>query len=191
MTVLTRRRAALAAIFLATSAAGIAAISAPASAARTPLARATLVDVAGNEVGEVVFKGFGTYADRVEVEIDAATSAPGAFHGFHIHTAGVCDPNGAFASAGGHWNPGGATHGNHAGDLPSVLLTEDGQSVAEFETDRFDVESLFDTDGSAVVLHAGPDNFANIPVNPYGGPVGATLNTGDAGGRYACGVVTR
>lgn len=191
MTRITRQRAVLAAGVAAAAASAVLSVGSPASAARTPVARATLMDAAGNEVGRVVFKGYGSHADRVEVDIDAATVNPGDFHGFHVHATGVCDPNGSFASAGGHWNPSGATHGDHAGDMPSVLLSQSGTSHAEFETDRFSVEGLFDADGSAVVLHVGPDNFANIPVVPYGGPVGATLNTGDAGGRYACGVVTR
>ena len=64
-----------------------------------------------------------------------------------------------------------------------------------FETDRFNVSALLDADGSAVILHAGRDNFANIPATyssgdpAVPGPNAATLGTGDAGGRYACGVV--
>jgi Cu-Zn family superoxide dismutase len=171
-------------------------ISTPASAAK-PLARATLVNAAGVPIGEVVFKGPGTYADRVEIEI-VATAAPnlGTFHGLHVHTTGVCTPtnsgatNVPFGSAGGHWNPSGANHGAHKGDLPSALITAQGETYAEFETDRFDVTALLDAagDGSAVVLHAGSDNFANIPT-AYGEANASTLATGDAGGRYACGVV--
>jgi Cu-Zn family superoxide dismutase len=175
--------------------------TAPVSAAPKPLVRAALHDTAGAEVGEVVFKGDAGVITRVEVEL-TAPGAPnlGDFHGFHIHTTGTCDPapsgsaNVPFGSAGGHWNPGGAAHGSHAGDMPSVLLQGDGQTYAEFETDRFSVASLFDGDGSAVILHVGRDNFANIP-STYSsggvpGPNAATLATGDAGGRYACGVVT-
>jgi superoxide dismutase, Cu-Zn family len=162
----------------------------PASAAAYDDSRgatATVRDVNGTSLGTVVLQSSGGKI----VVAGRLSGLTAGFHGFHIHTTGLCDPIGGFATAGGHWNPGGDTHGNHTGDMPSVLLTTSGQSHAEFETDRFNVEDLFDADGSAVVLHAGPDNFANIPVNPYGGPVGATLNTGDAGGRYACGVVTR
>jgi superoxide dismutase, Cu-Zn family len=167
------------------------------TSAAAPHARATLLNASGVEVGEVVFKGPKTVADRVEVRL-FADGAPnlGSFHGFHIHTTGVCNPapsgstNVPFGSAGGHWNPGNTNHGAHAGDLPSALLTAEGDSYAEFETDRFSVAALLDEagDGSSVVLHAGPDNFANIPA-VYGAPNAATLSTGDAGGRYACGVI--
>jgi Cu-Zn family superoxide dismutase len=196
----TWRRSTFAAVAIATL--GLATVAtAPVGAAPKPLVRAALHDTAGTEVGEVVFKGSAGVITRVEVEL-TAPGAPnrGDFHGFHIHTTGTCDPapsgsaNVPFGSAGGHWNPGGAAHGSHAGDLPSVLLHGDGHSYAEFETDRFSVASLFDSDGSAVILHVGRDNFANIPSTyssgGVAGPNAATLATGDAGGRYACGVVT-
>jgi superoxide dismutase, Cu-Zn family len=60
-----------------------------------------------------------------------------------------------------------------------------------FETDRFSVAALFDADGSAVIVHAGRDNFANILTRYHShtedvfGPDSATLATGDAGGRNA------
>jgi Cu-Zn family superoxide dismutase len=181
-----RRIVAAAALTLGLSGAGLVASTSP-SSANKPLARATLLDASGVEVGEVVFKGPGRYADRVEVQLEAS-AAPnrGDFHGFHIHTTGVCTA--PFTSAGGHWNPGGVDHGDHKGDLPSVLMTAEGETYAEFETERFQLAELFDGDGSAVILHAGPDNFANIPA-AYGTPNATTLGTGDAGGRYACGVV--
>jgi Cu-Zn family superoxide dismutase len=191
----SRRWAAAAAALVAT-AAGAVALTGGSASAEDVVARATLSDTAGNEVGEVVFKGKGKFATRVEVTVEASgVPNPGTYHGLHVHTKGECNPapsgtaNVPFGSAEGHWNPTAVNHGLHLGDLPSVLVTAAGTSFAEAETDRFDVSGLFDADGSAVILHAGADNFANIPVSPYGGPVGATLTTGDAGSRYACGVV--
>jgi len=183
------RGAAVGAAVLLTAATVVLTSGSPASAAK-PLARAVLHDAEGQAIGEVAFKGTGTFADRVEVEV-SAPAAPnlGAYHGFHVHAVGSCVAP-AFTSAGGHWTLDGEAHGDHAGDMPSLLVNDDGGAYAEFETDRFDVSSLFDENGSAVILHVGRDNFANIPVEPYGGPNAATLATGDAGARYACGVVT-
>lgn len=174
----------------------------PSAGAAKPLLKATLVSQAGLDVGEVVFKGRGNEVSRVEVKVAAASATGlGDFHGFHIHTTGVCNPapsgstNVPYGSAGGHWNPGSSTHGAHAGDMPSVLIHADGKAYAEFDTDRFAVSELLDFDGSAVILHVGRDNFANIPTvyssgDPAeAGPNAATLATGDAGGRFACGVV--
>jgi len=112
---------------------------------------------------------------------------PPGFHGFHIHTTGECEPPG-FVSAGGHFNPSDADHGAHAGDLPSLLVNEDGRGMLATVTDRFSLSDLRDADGSAVMVHSGRDNYANIPAR-YGGPDQETLNTGDAGSRLACGVV--
>jgi Cu-Zn family superoxide dismutase len=64
-----------------------------------------------------------------------------------------------------------------------------------FATDRFSAAELSDADGSAVIVHAGRDNFANIPTRYHShtedvfGPDSATLATGDAASRTACGIV--
>nr|CEL16297.1 Superoxide dismutase [Cu-Zn] precursor [Kibdelosporangium sp. MJ126-NF4]CTQ94220.1 Superoxide dismutase [Cu-Zn] precursor (EC 1.15.1.1) [Kibdelosporangium sp. MJ126-NF4] len=122
------------------------------------------------------------------------------FHGFHIHAVGVCDPNSTdpngavvpFLTAGGHLNLGGTTHGDHTGDLPSLRVSADGTAITTTENDDLSAAALFDADGSAIIIHALPDNFAHIPVRyAPGGPDAATQATGDAGGRIACGVITR
>lgn len=67
-----------------------------------------------------------------------------------------------------------------------------GLARAEFQTDSFTVDELLDADGSAVIIHAGPDNYANIPTRySTSGPDAVTLATGDAGARIACGVIER
>lgn len=119
------------------------------------------------------------------------------FHGFHIHAVGLCEadaPDGPFTTAGGHVTGGaGHTHGDHAGDMPSLLVTQEGWASAKFITDRFTLTDLRDADGSAVMVHAGRDNFANIPdrysAGGVAGPDAATLATGDSGTRAACGVI--
>ena len=168
--------------------------------ARGSLARAVLRDATGRTLGSVTFVGAGGWADTVVVDLDLPADAPalGSFHGIHVHTTGACVA--PFTTAGGHWNLTGAAHGSHTGDLPSVLVGTDGRARMVFGTHRFRVSQLFDADGSAVVLHAGADNFANVPIgggkyedpnNWYNSadPAG-TARTGDAGSRYGCGIVS-
>ena len=92
-----------------------------------------------------------------------------------------------FTAAGGHFNPTDASHGDHAGDLPTLLVNEDGTGMLAAATDRFSLADLRDADGSAVIVHELPDNYANIP-DRYTPPADEeTLSTGDAGSRLACG----
>lgn len=93
-------------------------------------------------------------------------------------------------TAGPHLNPAGAGHPGHAGDMPGLLVTSDGTAQARFTTDRFSLPDLRDADGSAVIVHALPDNHANIPQERYDpDPDTMTLATGDSGARIACGLV--
>ena len=154
--------------------------------------RVELVGVDGSAVGWVMLHEM---RDKVVVSGLAQGLTPG-FHGFHIHAVGVCDPaapTGPFMSAGGHYNPTLLSHGDHAGDMPPLLVTADGHAYTSFATDRFSLDSLRDVDGSAVMVHAGRDNLANIPARytagGVAGPDTTTLSTGDAGGRVACGVI--
>ncbi|MEA2185594.1 MAG: superoxide dismutase, Cu-Zn family [Solirubrobacteraceae bacterium] len=94
-------------------------------------------------------------------------------------------------SAGGHLKNEGTSHSDHAGDLMSLYVKSDGTVSARFETDRFGLRTLRDKDGSAVVIHAGADNFGNIPPRyAPNGPDQMTRDTGDSGARIACGPIT-
>ena len=81
--------------------------------------------------------------------------------------------------------------------MPRLLVMRGGAAFARFKTDGLQRRMLFDADGSAVIVHAGPDNLANIPPryrsegSTAPGPDAATLATGDSGGRVACGVLRR
>lgn len=155
------------------------------------LALAVLRDASSTFVGNVYFF---EARGKISVVATGARLAPG-FHGFHVHATGVCDAASAFTSAGGHENPGAKTHGAHAGDMTPLLVNADGTTWSSFRTDRFVDAEVFDADGSAVIVHAGPDNLANIPTryrtDAGAGPDAATLATGDAGARVACGVIRR
>ena len=107
---------------------------------------------------------------------------PGA-HAFHVHTVGKCEP--PFKSAGGHFNPGGKKHGFlaadglHAGDMPNIHVPASGSLEIEVLNTLLKLDSsLFDADGAAIVLHAGPDDYKTDPA-------------GAAGARIACGVIAK
>jgi Cu-Zn family superoxide dismutase len=151
------------------------------------LALANLVNQSGAPVGVVVFTQQGPYV-RVQAEVNGI---PAGFHGFHVHTVGACDASTQFMSAGGHFNPGSVSHSDHAGDMPSLYANMDGTASMTFTTDRYTVADLFDADGSAVIVHADKDNFANIPARYGVTPDEMTLATGDSGARIACGVLQR
>jgi Cu-Zn family superoxide dismutase len=163
-----------------------------------------LRDASGAFVGRVLF---ASTHDTTTVLVTATLPAGmDGIHGFHVHANDnpangdgcVADPaqpaNTHFVSADGHYNPGGGTHGDHAGDMPALFFTEQGKAAMSFITDRFEPAEL---KGRAVILHAGADNYGNVPVgtaaNQYtpNSPEATTLtaNTGNAGNRIACGVV--
>lgn len=98
-------------------------------------------------------------------------------HGFHIHEGSSCEFGelaNPFQSAGGHWNPDGQPHGNHAGDFP-VLFSKKGSSRITFFTDRFGAD---DVAGRTVIIHLNPDDYRSQPA-------------GDSGLRIACGVINK
>ncbi len=178
---------------------------------RDASAIARMEDVDGDFVGVVRFETLK--GDKVEVQANLNGVVPrDQFHGFHLHTTGKCNPNAVdpetdekvpFFSAGGHFDPGSDIHSEHAGDFPVLLVMSNGQAQERFVTDRFKLSQLFDADGSAVIIHEGRDNYANIPATTDGqkryhshledvfGPDSLTKATGDAGDRFACGVVVR
>jgi len=122
----------------------------------------------------------------VLVVVDAK-GVPAGTHGIHIHETGKCDAADGFKSAGGHLARGlqhglEVENGPHPGDLPNVHVQDDGVLQAEFFTRGFTLgtegdQRLKDDDGSAVVLHAGADDYKSQP-------------SGDSGDRIACGVIS-
>ena len=184
--------------------------------ASDPDARATLRNADGITVGTAKLSQEPDGV-QVKIKLDAplATLTAG-FHGFHIHanasaTGCIADPSLAdstwFTGVGGHYkdsDPGHAYHGAHNGDLPVVLVNDngDGRGVGElaFVTNRFTVADVI---GRAFIVHNSPDNYRNIPlgtgakqytpntddVNDTTTATGFTAATGNAGSRMACGVI--
>lgn len=139
---------------------------------------AELRDAAGRSVGEVTLRE-APHGVVVHAKLDGI---PPGEHALHIHERGRCE--GDFSSAGGHFAPGGRSHGflnpkgPHAGDLPNLFVPSDGKLEVEFLSTALKLGDgkLLDADGAAVVVHAGADDYVSDPA-------------GDAGGRIACGVI--
>lgn len=146
-------------------------------------AQADLVDGAGNGVGWAKFTEDA--AGRLHLNVKVSGLTPG-LHGIHIHGIGICTGP-AFTSAGSHHNPDGALHGlddpagAHAGDLPNLIVNGEGRGHLDVVSDRATLSagrlSVFDGDGSAIVIHAAEDDQE------------ATTPTGNSGARVACGVI--
>ena len=158
-------------------------LSLPVFATAAPTATATLLDARGKVVGSATLTpGEG----GAKIAVTVSGMAPG-LHGFHVHAAGKCEgPD--FKSAGGHFNPGSKEHGlenpkgSHAGDMPNLSVGADGTGKGVFLARGATLDagpgSLFPEGGTAVVLHAAPDDMRSDPA-------------GNAGARIACGVVER
>jgi superoxide dismutase, Cu-Zn family len=180
-------------------------VTATNASAHAHAASAVLATADGTEIGTVVFKTNGG-STEVRVRLALPTGVD-AFHGFHIHANSdpangdgcIADPGAAsstwFVSADGHYNPTNETHSHHAGDMPVVYANPDGSVETRFAISKFAPHEL---DGKVVILHAGADNFANIPLGTAptqyaansADAIAATARTGNAGDRIACGVIS-
>jgi superoxide dismutase, Cu-Zn family len=151
------------------------------SAASAQSGKATLKDAGGKEVGSAQLS---QTPHGVLVRL-TLKGVPAGEHAFHIHQTGKCEP--PFTTAGGHFNPGSKKHGimaadgPHAGDMPNLHIPSDGNLAIEVVNaavtlDKDKPNSLFKPEGTALIIHAGKDDYKTDP-------------TGDAGGRIACGVV--
>ena len=172
---------------VAAASAGAAAAAPAAAGPPGPSARAILEPARETPgfSGRVVFVQLA--GGQVRVVADVAGVAPPGNHGFHVHDNGKCerDPAGTgkdFASAGGHFNPGGVPHAcpdaasRHAGDLGNIVIQADGTGHLDVMTSGLSLAGPPSVVGRAVILHAAADDCATQP-------------TGNAGGRLACGVV--
>ena len=148
---------------------------------------ATLESPSGEAMGSVTFTQAAT---GVLIMADVRGLAPGG-HAFIVHEVGACSPD--FDAAGDHFNPDDAEHGfihsawkrgdptsGHGGDLPNLYAHSDGSARADFFTvgialDRDPDHSVFDADGSAIIVHEKPDPYAE--------------EEADTGARVACGVI--
>ncbi|MBP2301513.1 superoxide dismutase family protein [Azospirillum picis] len=163
---------------------GIAALAAPAAAqqaapAPAPAAQAAIADAQGKPLGTVTFTKF-PHGILVHGQLEGL---PPGWHGIHIHENGACTPN--FAAAGGHFGAKGSKHGldadpMHYGELPNIWVDQTGKAGFEAMTHMVSLgdgnDGLFKQGGTAIVVHAQPDDYLSQPA-------------GNSGDRIACGVI--
>lgn len=144
-------------------------------------AKATFKNAEGTTVGTATL----TESPRGVIVSLSVKGLPPGEHAFHVHAVGKCEP--PFDSAGGHFNPESHKHGlmakegAHAGDMPNLHIPQDGALTVEVFNDSITLQkgaktSVFDSDGSAFIIHATADDYTTDP-------------TGNAGGRIACAVI--
>ncbi len=137
-----------------------------------PVGSATLTEAPGGVLIELALHGL----------------PPGA-RAIHIHGTGTCaDPDEGFVASGGHLNPGGHPHGlmhpegPDAGDLPNIVVGDDGRVAVELFSHLVSLRgaegraTILDEDGAAFVIHENRDDHLTQPI-------------GGAGARIACGVI--
>ena len=147
-------------------------------------AKAELINTKGEKVGNATLTQ--VQGGGVRIALAASNLSPGQ-HALHIHAVGKCDPP-DFKSAGPHLNPDNKQHGfqnpqgHHAGDLNNFEVGTDGTAKVDMLTKDVTLgegeNSLFHADGTALVIHASPDDYKTDPA-------------GNAGARIACGVITK
>lgn len=145
---------------------------------------ADVVGNKGNKVGSIHVKQ-GPHGVVLRIALQPGSLTPG-WHGIHVHEVGNCSDHAKFMHSKGHVNPDSTDHGflnpkgPHPSDLPNIYAHSDGSSQAEILIYGVSLSggkvNLLDADGSAIVVHADPDDHMSQPI-------------GGAGARVACAVL--
>jgi Cu-Zn family superoxide dismutase len=146
------------------------------SAQETQGGTGALVNAEGQQLGNV---SASTTASGVILVLVNAEGFPEGVHGVHLHMAGDCTGP-VFESAGDHI-PGEMQHGvrtddgPHPGDLPNAHVGADGVLAMEAFAVGLSEEMLYDEDGSALIVHANPDDYQSQPSGESGDPIACAV----------------
>lgn len=141
--------------------------------------------------GEAEAVGTATFSDSpygLRVTPTLHDMKPPGPHGAHVHAGADCGagrmPGHATAgtAAGGHYDPADTDHhagpygAGHLGDLPNLIVENDGKATIAVLAPRLSVSDLH---GRALMLHAEPDRYADHGDHSHG----------KGGARAYCGVI--
>tara|TARA_R110000782_G_scaffold203598_1_gene292145 strand:- start:11958 stop:12500 length:543 start_codon:yes stop_codon:yes gene_type:complete len=147
--------------------------------------KSDIVQAGGSKIGAVTLTNGPA---GVLLRLTASGLTPG-WHAMHFHATGDCSDQG-FQKSGAHINHEGHkmphgllnAEGPDSGELPNIYVPADGTANAEAFSGLVSLDAasarpnLLDADGSALVIHAGPDDHVTQPI-------------GGAGARVACAVI--
>ena len=147
-------------------------------------AHSPIINNQGEEIGEAHYIQ-GTEGVLFEVKLKGLSAGK---HGMHFHEVGTCEDHDHFKMAKGHIMPTGKPHGYlhpegpHAGNLPNLIVHQDGTAHVELYTELVSIDgqggkpALLDDNGSVLMIHVNEDDHKTQPI-------------GGSGARIACGVI--
>ncbi len=152
-----------------------------AQAPDVPTLEAPIVGSQGTNIGSISVWG-GKHATVMRVQVNAGGLTPG-WHAIHFHAVGECGDTAKFEASKAHVNHGKAKHGllnpdgPDEGDLPNVFANQDGSVNAEVSSRTLldGAKGLRDKDGSALIVHANPDDHHSQPIGGAGARVGCAV----------------
>lgn len=147
-----------------------------------PPSEVSIVGNSGAEIGKATFTA-APQGVLMRILVPAGGLSPG-WHGTHLHMVGDCSDHAKFSTAGGHIQKSNTNHGllyahgPENGDLPNISVAGDGSASVELFSGLITLSELQDADGSALVIHANPDDHTTQPL-------------GNSGDRVACAMIKR